>query len=37
MRAVPVYAGPFGKEQAERLYWRAGYGSGAFGRSQLLR
>ena len=24
--AVPAYAGPFGKEQAERLYWRAGFG-----------
>ncbi len=26
MSAVPAYAGPFGKEQAERLYWRAGFG-----------
>src|SRR5262249_9803261 len=23
---VPVYRGPFGKEQAERLLWRAGFG-----------
>ena len=27
MSAVPVYAGPFGKEQAERLLWRAGFGA----------
>ena len=26
MSGVPVYAGPFGKEQAERLLWRAGFG-----------
>jgi uncharacterized protein (DUF1800 family) len=24
---VPVYAGPFGKQQAERLLWRAGFGA----------
>jgi len=24
--AVPEYRGPFGKEQAERLLWRAGFG-----------
>jgi uncharacterized protein (DUF1800 family) len=24
--ALPVYAGPFGAEQAERLLWRAGFG-----------
>jgi uncharacterized protein (DUF1800 family) len=29
MSAVPVYAGPFGKEQAERLLWRAGFGARA--------
>ena len=23
---VPVYRGPFGQEQAERLLWRAGFG-----------
>jgi uncharacterized protein (DUF1800 family) len=26
MAAVPQYRGPFGKEQAERLLWRAGFG-----------
>src|SRR5580765_6619704 len=29
MSAVPVYTGPFGKEQAERLLWRAGFGARA--------
>ena len=29
MSAVPVYKGPFGKEQAERLLWRAGFGARA--------
>ena len=29
MSGVPVYAGPFGKEQAERLLWRAGFGARA--------
>ena len=29
MTTVPVYAGPFGKEQAERLLWRAGFGARA--------
>ena len=23
---IPVYKGPFGPEQAERLLWRAGFG-----------
>lgn len=27
--AVPVYKGPFGKAQAERLLWRAGFGAKA--------
>ena len=27
MAAVPQYKGPFGKEQAERLLWRAGFGA----------
>ncbi len=27
MSGVPVYAGPFGKQQAERLLWRAGFGA----------
>ena len=27
MSAMPVYAGAFGKEQAERLLWRAGFGA----------
>src|SRR5438067_2922744 len=27
MAAIPSYAGPFGKEQAERLLWRAGFGA----------
>ena len=26
MRALPVYRGPFGRPQAERLLWRAGFG-----------
>ena len=26
---LPVYTGPFGKEQAERLLWRAGFGARA--------
>src|ERR687886_1811980 len=26
MAALPVYRGPFGREQAERLLWRAGFG-----------
>ena len=27
MSGVPVYTGPFGKQQAERLLWRAGFGA----------
>jgi uncharacterized protein (DUF1800 family) len=27
MSGVPVYSGPFGKTQAERLLWRAGFGA----------
>jgi uncharacterized protein (DUF1800 family) len=27
MSAVPQYRGPFGKQQAERLLWRAGFGA----------
>ena len=27
MSAVPAYTGPFGKQQAERLLWRAGFGA----------
>ena len=27
MSLVPAYTGPFGKEQAERLLWRAGFGA----------
>src|SRR6516164_5453213 len=27
MTSVPEYSGPFGKEQAERLLWRAGFGA----------
>jgi uncharacterized protein (DUF1800 family) len=27
MSGVPFYTGPFGKEQAERLLWRAGFGA----------
>ena len=26
MSGVATYTGPFGKEQAERLLWRAGFG-----------
>ena len=26
MSVLPEYRGPFGKEQAERLLWRAGFG-----------
>ena len=26
MARVPVYRGPFGRDQAERLLWRAGFG-----------
>ena len=26
MTGVPTYSGPFGKQQAERLLWRAGFG-----------
>jgi uncharacterized protein (DUF1800 family) len=29
MSGMPVYRGPFGKEQAERLLWRAGFGARA--------
>jgi uncharacterized protein (DUF1800 family) len=29
MSAVPEYHGPFGKQQAERLLWRAGFGARA--------
>src|SRR3954466_15164170 len=35
MTAVPVYKGPFGKEQAERLLWRAGFGAKA-GEAEAL-
>jgi uncharacterized protein (DUF1800 family) len=35
MGAVPVYKGPFGKEQAERLLWRAGFGARA-GEAEAL-
>ena len=27
MAAIAEYKGPFGKEQAERLLWRAGFGA----------
>src|SRR6201995_1181866 len=27
MSTAPEYRGPFGKEQAERLLWRAGFGA----------
>jgi uncharacterized protein (DUF1800 family) len=35
MSAVPAYKGPFGKEQAERLLWRAGFGARA-GEAEAL-
>jgi uncharacterized protein (DUF1800 family) len=35
MSGVPVYSGPFGKEQAERLLWRAGFGAKA-GEAEAL-
>jgi uncharacterized protein (DUF1800 family) len=35
MSAVPEYHGPFGKQQAERLLWRAGFGARA-GEAEAL-
>ncbi len=35
MPSLPVYTGPFGVEQAERLLWRAGFGPRG-GEAQLL-
>ena len=35
MSAVPTYHGPFGKQQAERLLWRAGFGARA-GEAEAL-
>jgi uncharacterized protein (DUF1800 family) len=35
MVALPTYRGPFGKQQAERLLWRAGFGSRA-GEAEAL-
>jgi uncharacterized protein (DUF1800 family) len=35
MKAVPEYHGPFGKQQAERLLWRAGFGARA-GEAEAL-
>ena len=35
MAAAPVYKGPFGKAQAERLLWRAGFGARA-GEAEAL-
>ena len=35
MTSVPEYSGPFGKEQAERLLWRAGFGAKA-GEAEAL-
>ena len=37
MSGVPVYTGPFGKEQAERLLWRAGFGARAGEALQLSK
>ena len=37
MSAVPVYAGPFGREQAERLLWRAGFGARAGEAAKLSK
>lgn len=37
MSGVPVYAGPFGKEQAERLLWRAGFGARAGEAEKLAK
>ena len=35
MSVVPEYHGPFGKQQAERLLWRAGFGARA-GEAEAL-
>jgi uncharacterized protein (DUF1800 family) len=35
MSVLPVYHGPFGKQQAERLLWRAGFGARA-GEAEAL-
>src|SRR5437764_15255504 len=35
MSVVPEYHGPFGKQQAERLLWRAGFGAKA-GEAEAL-
>jgi uncharacterized protein (DUF1800 family) len=35
--AVPVYRGPFGKAQAERLLWRAGFGARAGEAEKLAK
>ena len=37
MSGVPVYTGPFGKEQAERLLWRAGFGARAGEAAKLSK
>ena len=37
MSVVPEYRGPFGKQQAERLLWRAGFGARAGEAEALTR
>ncbi len=37
MARVPVYRGPFGRDQAERLLWRAGFGPAPGEASELAK
>ncbi len=37
MARVPVYRGPFGRDQAERLLWRAGFGPAPGEASQVAK